>query len=309
MKGLALLDSITFDVHLTDEDKQALIDFWNVYGPNYEEVTVGLTQGVAENPEYRALFEITAPQRSTESNLTRLERALTHAEWRPYLEYLYTVGAHYAVANVRLATWFSLVNLVRTILVPMIVEAHADDPAKLTSALNGMSKYLEVSMAAIGEAYLQTKEQTILKQREAILELSTPVLPLSEGLLIMPVVGVVDTHRAQQLTQVLLHAIRDHRARLVVMDITGVPVVDSRVANHFIQSIDAARLMGARVVLTGLSPEVAQALVTVGVNLGTITTKSDLQSGIEEAYRRLRYKMIKQRADSFDAMFDDDEKD
>jgi rsbT co-antagonist protein RsbR len=77
------------------------------------------------------------------------------------------------------------------------------------------------------------------------------------------------------------------------MDITGVPVVDSRVANHLIQSVDAARLMGAQVILTGLSPEVAQALVTVGVNLRTINTKSDLQSGIEEANRLMRVKIVK----------------
>lgn len=299
---------ISFSVTLTDYEKQALIDFWDIYKVRYDEVTAHIVKEITDNPEYRSLFQITAPTRSSETTMTRLDSALTQGDWQPYLEYLYSVGAHYAVANVQLSTWFGLVNLVRTIIVPMIVETHLGDAPKLTSALSGMSKYFEVSMAAIGDAYLQAKEQTILKQREAILELSTPILPMSDGLLIMPVIGVVDTHRAQQLTQVLLHAIRDYRARIVVMDITGVPVVDSRVANHFIQSIDAARLMGAKVVLTGLSPEVAQALVTVGVNLSTITTRSDLQTGIEEAYRRLRYKVVKLASDSYEAPFDSDER-
>src|SRR5690606_23049988 len=120
-------------------------------------------------------------------------------------------------------------------------------------------------------------------------------LPVREGLLIMPLIELLDTHRAQQVTQVLPHAIRDHRAKIVVMDITGIPVVDSRVANHLIQSVDAARLMGAKVILTGLSPEVAQALVTVGVNLERVNTQSDLQTGIQAANRILRAKVINQR--------------
>jgi rsbT co-antagonist protein RsbR len=108
----------------------------------------------------------------------------------------------------------------------------------------------------------------------------------------LPVVGLMNTERARHLTETLLVAIRNRRARVVVMDITGVPVVDSKVANHLVQACEAARLMGAQVILTGISPEIAQALVTIGAELRGARTLADLQSGIEEANRLMGYQMI-----------------
>lgn len=290
---------------LNEKDKQELQLFWDVYGRHYEDVIAQIQAGVAERPELRALFEPAPNRPQYIDTRQRIEEGIGRGDWSGYIEYMVALGAYYAVSNIRLSTWFGALHMMRSIITRLLMSAYADTPDTLERALNGMSKYLELSMTAICETYVATKEETILKQREAILELSTPVLPLTEGLLIMPIVGVVDTYRAQQLTHVLLYAIREHRARIVVMDITGVPVVDSRVANHFIQSVDAARLMGAKVILTGLSPEVAQALVTVGVNLETITTRADLQSGIEAAYRRLHFKIVKGNGESFTSVFDD----
>lgn len=292
----------TVELHLSETDKDNLRSFWAVYREKYEEISEKIAVHIANNSAYRQMYDLSSVQTDGRTSIERMQVAFEQNNWQPYVEYLYNVGSHYARIGVNLATWFSLLHEIRSIQVPYVIDAYKSDTDTLTDAMNGMSKYLEISMAAIGDSYVQAKEQIILKQREAILELSTPVLPLVDGLLIMPIVGVVDTHRAQQLTQVLLHAIRDHRARIAVMDITGVPIVDSRVANHLIQSVDAARLMGAKVILTGLSPEVAQALVTVGVNLESISTRGDLQSGIEAAYGQLHYRIVKQ--DSTSSTFD-----
>ncbi len=97
----------------------------------------------------------------------------------------------------------------------------------------------------------------------------------------------VDTQRARNLTEQLLDAIRARRAKVVVMDITGVPIVDSKVANHFAQTVEAARLMGATVILTGISPEIAQTLVTIGAELPGVRTLADLQAGLEAAHKLL----------------------
>jgi rsbT co-antagonist protein RsbR len=132
----------------------------------------------------------------------------------------------------------------------------------------------------------------IRQQQEAIRELSTPVLPVRERLLILPIIGVIDPQRARQLTEQLLLGVRTNRAKVVVMDITGVPTIDSTVANHLVQTVEAARLLGAAVIVTGLSPEIAQTLVTIGVDLGKMTTVGDLQGGIEEAERLLGYKVV-----------------
>src|SRR5205823_11733318 len=121
--------------------------------------------------------------------------------------------------------------------------------------------------------------------------LSTPVLQVRERLLILPIIGVIDPQRARQLTEQLLRGIRTNRAKVVVIDITGVPVMDETVANKLVQTVEAARLLGATVIITGLSSEIAQTLVTIGVELGKMNTVGDLQGGIEQAERLLGYKV------------------
>jgi rsbT co-antagonist protein RsbR len=134
-------------------------------------------------------------------------------------------------------------------------------------------------------------ERVIRMQREAIRELSTPVLPIRDRLLILPIIGTIDTYRARQLTENLLAGIRENRAKVVVMDITGVAAVDSKVANHLLQTVAAARLMGATLIVTGLSADVAQSLVGLGVDLSRLNTMGDLQGGLEEAERLLGYRI------------------
>ncbi|HET6459425.1 MAG TPA: STAS domain-containing protein [Syntrophales bacterium] len=161
--------------------------------------------------------------------------------------------------------------------------------ARLTAALDVYEPVANNILAVVAMAFIQERENVVRQQQEAIRELSTPVLQVREGLLILPIIGLIDSLRAKQLTEQLLRAIRSHRAKAVVVDITGVPAVDSKVANHLLQTIDAARLMGARVIVTGLSPDVAQALVYIGVDLARLKAVGDLQGGIEEADNFLGY--------------------
>jgi rsbT co-antagonist protein RsbR len=135
------------------------------------------------------------------------------------------------------------------------------------------------------------RERVIRRQQEAIRELTTPVLQIRDRLLMLPIIGTIDTHRARMLTEGLLHSIRVNRAKVVVMDVTGVAAVDTKVANHLLQTVAASRLMGAMVIVTGLSAEVSQTLVNLGVDLAGLRTIGDLQGGIEEAEQLLGYQM------------------
>jgi rsbT co-antagonist protein RsbR len=159
--------------------------------------------------------------------------------------------------------------------------------ARLTSALDVYEPIANNILAIVAMAFIREREKVVSQQQAAIRELSTPVLQVREGLLILPIIGLIDSLRAKQITEQLLRAIRGNRAKAVVVDITGVPAVDSKIANHLLQTVDAARLMGARVIVTGLSPDVAQALVYIGVDLTRLKTVGDLQGGIEEADRIL----------------------
>ena len=105
-------------------------------------------------------------------------------------------------------------------------------------------------------------------------------------------IGIIDSHRAQLVTENLLKAIRANRAKVVVMDVTGVATIDSKVANHLVQAVSAARLMGALVIVTGVSADVAQSMVALGVELGPFTAVGDLQGGVEDAERMLGYRVI-----------------
>lgn len=125
------------------------------------------------------------------------------------------------------------------------------------------------------------------KQQEVIQELSIPILQISPGLLVVPLIGEIDNIRAHQLTQRLLEAIREERAKVTVLDITGVPFVNADIANHLVRTAGAARLMGTTLILTGLSGKSAQTLAKTGTDIEELNTRGDLQSGIEAARRLL----------------------
>jgi anti-anti-sigma factor len=130
------------------------------------------------------------------------------------------------------------------------------------------------------------QQQIIDAQQTAIRELSTPLLPISKHVVVMPLVGTIDSQRAQQVMEALLEGISAYRATTVIIDITGVRVVDTQVAQALLQSAQAARLLGAQVFLTGIQPQIAQTLVGLGVDLSGIQTQGSLQAGIASALRQ-----------------------
>ncbi|MCS6879898.1 MAG: STAS domain-containing protein [Oscillochloridaceae bacterium] len=129
----------------------------------------------------------------------------------------------------------------------------------------------------------ETEDRMLAAQREALRELSTPLIPITDDVVIMPLIGVIDSSRAHMVMETLLDGVTRQQARLVILDITGVPVVDSQVAQALIQAAQAVKLLGARVMLTGIQPQIAQTLVHLGVDLSGIQTQSSLQAGIAVA--------------------------
>src|SRR6476660_2874493 len=163
-----------------------------------------------------------------------------------------------------------IVLLLRDVLARSLFAKYHEDFNKLNRILDAYEPAANRIANTVAVGFVQERERVIRQQQEAIRELSTPVLQVRERLLILPIIGVIDAQRARQLTEQLLRAIRNNRARVVVIDITGVPSVDANVANHLLQTVDATRLMGASVIVTGLSSEIALTLVTIGVDLTKI---------------------------------------
>jgi rsbT co-antagonist protein RsbR len=185
-----------------------------------------------------------------------------------------------------------IVLLLRDVLARSLFAKYQTDFSMLNRILDAYEPAANRIANTVAVGFVQERERVIREQQEAIRVLSTPVLQVRERLLILPIIGVIDPQRARQLTEQLLRGIRTNRAKVVVIDITGVPLMDAAVSNHLVQTVEATRLLGATVIITGLSPEIAQTLVTLGVDLSKMNTVGDLQGGIEEAERLLGYKVI-----------------
>jgi rsbT co-antagonist protein RsbR len=131
------------------------------------------------------------------------------------------------------------------------------------------------------------QQEVLETQRRALRELSTPIIPVTDRIIVMPLIGSIDTLRAKDIMRALLAGIREHRAKVVILDITGVPIVDSGVANHLNKTIQAARLKGAQTIVTGIADAVAEAIVDLGIDWSGIETLSDLQTGLTAALSSL----------------------
>jgi rsbT co-antagonist protein RsbR len=180
-----------------------------------------------------------------------------------------------------------IVLLLRDVLARSLFVNYQHDTDLLNRILDSYEPAANRIAVTVGVSFVEERERVIREQQDAIRELSTPVLQVREGLLILPIIGMLDSPRARQLTEQLLGAIQANRARVIVLDITGVAAIDLAVANHLVQTVEAARLMGASTIITGLSSKIAQTLVDLGVDLAMMKTVGDLQGGLEEAERLL----------------------
>jgi len=211
---------------------------------------------------------------------------------KAYIEQRVLLGALYSRAGLDSRVFLGAFHQLMQSIGRKIAEMFARDAQAALQHFASVNKIGFMDIGIIVDVLVAERERIIRTQEKAILELSTPALQIRDRLLMLPIIGLLDSMRAKQLTDNLLHSIRASRAKVVVMDITGVAAVDSKVANHLIQTVTAARLMGTQVIVTGLSAEVAQSLVALGVDLSKINTVGDLQGGIEEAERILGYKIV-----------------
>src|SRR6202041_2286058 len=186
-----------------------------------------------------------------------------------------------------------IVLLLRDVLARSLFEKYQTEFEMLNRVLEAYEPAANRIANTVGVSFVQERERIIRQQQEAIRELSPPVLQVRERLLILPIIGVIDSQRARQLTEQLLRGIRNNRAKVVVVDITGAPTIASPVATHLAQTVDASGLMGASVIITGLSSEIALTLVTIGLDLSKMNAVGDLQGGIEEAEHLLGYEVTR----------------
>ncbi|WP_067837544.1 RsbT co-antagonist protein RsbRA [Amphibacillus sediminis] len=161
--------------------------------------------------------------------------------------------------------------------------------------LDRVDSWVDPIINKLVNEYSGNWEHTVSLQRVALQELSAPLIPVMRNITIMPLIGTIDTERAKLIMENLLEGVIKHNAEVVLMDITGVPVVDTMVAHHIIQAAEAVRLIGSNCILVGIRPEIAQTIVNLGIDLGKFPTKSSLRKGFETALELTNRKIIRQK--------------
>jgi rsbT co-antagonist protein RsbR len=167
----------------------------------------------------------------------------------------------------------------------------AEESWKVTTALDHLGLYTI-------EIYMKTREEVIRRQQQDMMELSTPVVSLWKGIVALPVIGTLDSNRTQLVMETLLQRIVEEEAAIAIIDITGVPTVDTLVAQHLLKAVAAARLMGADCIISGIRPQIAQTIVHLGVTLGEVITKATLADAFALALAKTGRKVVRTDASS-----------
>lgn len=281
---------------IKEQEKKDIKSFYSFQKQIQQSITKDLLEKVHDIPSFKEILESMSPEemeKNSQISREMQEGAIFSNKWTEFLTYQSTQGELYAKLGVPIRDWFDLTSELRYSILKNLQTTDLGEKTDVYKILRGLEKYVDLSLVSIAEGYLQAKQNIIQDQLQAIKELSTPILQIREKLLAIPLIGIIDSVRAKQMTKDLLYKIKEKKASIIILDITGVPIVDTKVANHLIQSAKAVQLMGGIIIITGISPEIAETMVSLGADLEGIKTLTDLEAGIQEANKLLDLKQIK----------------
>jgi rsbT co-antagonist protein RsbR len=176
-----------------------------------------------------------------------------------------------------------------------ILQQELKDPQELYVQSQKVGKLIDSFSVNTFETFIKGREEVILRQTDEISEISTPVIRVWDGILALPIIGTLDSSRTQIVMENLLQEIVESGSSIAILDISGVPAVDSLVAQHLIKTVSATRLMGAECIISGIRPEIAQTVVHLGIDLSTVITKASLASALKTAFNMLQLQVVKKQ--------------
>ena len=267
------------------EDLAAVRELGHCVLPRLHEYGDMFYKWIADLPEYQIVFtspKITAHARSEQ--LKYCERMFAADVDDRYVAERRHVGATHARIGLGLPSYFAAMNYSFVLLTKTLYGNQLDDEVYL-NAVSSFTKLMHFDITIVADTYSRLINERIAKQSQALLEMSTPVTQIWEDILMLPVVGIIDSRRAQDLMLTVLKRISQTRAKVFIMDISGVAVVDSGVANHLIKITKSTGLMGCTSLVSGISPEIAQTMVNLGFDVSEISTTATLHDALERAFR------------------------
>jgi len=212
--------------------------------------------------------------------------SIARVEWQDIRRFLEELSRERVLKGFNSSETASFIFSLKRPLFELIQQGYADDPAQLGNQLWALSELIDQLGLHTVSVFQKTREDVIQRQQEEMLELSTPVVKLWEGVLALPMIGTLDSQRTQVVMESLLQRIVDTGSEIAIIDITRVPTVDTLVAQHLLKTVTAIRLMGADAIISGVRPQIAQTIVHLGLDLQGIVTKANLADALALALKR-----------------------
>lgn len=260
--------------------------------PHADRLTARFHEELRGDPEYAQHFADGERLRRVANELTGYWRTLFEAQVDDtYVQRRSQVGATHARIGLSLGAYFAGMSVALAVATEELLPEDALGPRR-GSAVQALTKLMHLDTAIVVESYAKQSNDRIVGQARALMEMSTPVTMVGDGILMLPVVGLIDSRRAQDIMSSTLTRIAETRSKVFIIDIGGVSVVDTAVANYLIKVARATKLMGCRCLLSGLSPAVAQTVIELGIDVSGIETRATLRDALDDAYRAVGLRLV-----------------
>ena len=216
-------------------------------------------------------------------SLNALEQDLVEKTQTQYQTFWHTMARQRAEEQTPINAILKVLRINTTTIIQTVKQHLHEHQTALIEFLEALHTLTESAIEGIYHGYADYHSAVMQQQSQTLQELSTPIIPIHEGILVVPLIGAIDSQRAMNMMEILLEGINSYQADVIILDITGVPVLDTGVANHLLHTARAVRLLGSQIVLVGIGAEIAQTIVQLGIDLQDITTRANLQAGVEYA--------------------------
>lgn len=285
---------ILIDYNVTNDDISLLASYYEIFKPEISRFIDDFYTWMENKAFYREFF-------TKQNVLSRVKKAqLNH--WHDlfsaeindeYLEKRFIIGKRHAQINLPIDVYIAGMTYSQEWWVLFIDSTNLIADKDKVKLINVFNKFIFLDIGIVSVAYSDEMSDIIVKQSNSLSDLSTPTIQLWEQIIVLPIIGILDSKRALDMTDSMLNKIIETNSKVAILDIQGVPAVDSSVANHLIKITKACYLLGCECILSGISPNIAQTLVSIGVDLSGMTTKSNLRDAFKQALIKVDYKVTK----------------
>ncbi|HBL10776.1 MAG TPA: anti-anti-sigma factor [Cyanobacteria bacterium UBA11162] len=278
---------------ISNRDLESIKSLEPLMLPQMDKMLDGFYDWLMGQPEYEQFF--------SDPKLLKHTQKMQHIYWQKFLaadindEYVQhrrMIGETHARIGLSMTMFFAGMTIFHNLVSEIIQEKSSNSKEKVATT-DSVAKVLHLDTGIVCEVYTIMSNETISAQSKSLMEMSTPVTQIWDNILLLPLVGIVDSKRALDIRNAVLSAISRSRARVFILDISGVAVVDTAVANHLIKIAKATRLMGCESTLSGISPSIAETMIELGIDIGALRTTATMMDALEAAFQRLGLRIAK----------------